>query len=122
MSNLYSKEIIEHYRNPRNFQKLKKFTHKSHVANSVCGDELDLYLNVEEGKVKGVGFQGSGCAICLGSMSMFSERILEKSLPELQKVEDETVLDIVGMDKSSPRHRCATLSVEAVQAAIGHHH
>lgn len=118
MSNMYSKEIIEHYKKPRNFWKLPNFTHSTHVSNSACGDELDLYLKIEGEKVTDVGFEGSGCAICIGAMSILSERIKGNSVEELKKLDDDFVLDLIGMDKDSPRIRCATLSVEAIQGTL----
>lgn len=119
MSNLYSKEIIEHYKTPRNFKKLGRSDYEGKAINSVCGDEIYLQINEEEGKVKDIGFQGSGCAICVGAMSMLSERIKETSIDDLKRLNDGSVLSLVGMDADSPRIKCATLSVEAIHNALG---
>jgi nitrogen fixation NifU-like protein len=118
MSNLYSKEIIEHYKNPRNFKKLDKPNHSGKAINSVCGDEIYFEISEKDGKVDELGFQGIGCAICVGAMSMLSEKIKDSSVDELKELSERSVLDLVGMEPDSPRVKCATLSVEAIHNAL----
>jgi nitrogen fixation NifU-like protein len=118
MSNLYSKEIIEHYKNPRNFKELDKSDRTGKAINSVCGDEIYVQINEEGGKVKEIGFHGSGCAICVGAMSMLSEKIRNSKIDNLKKLDESSVLDLVGMDRDSPRVKCATLSVEAIRDSL----
>lgn len=118
MANLYKEKIIDHYKNPRNLGELSDATHKARVSNSVCGDELTVYLKEKDGKIVEVGFKGTGCAISMAGMSMLGETLKGKTLKDLESLKHGDVLELLGMDKSSPRFKCAILSVEAVKHAL----
>ncbi|HRI06104.1 MAG TPA: iron-sulfur cluster assembly scaffold protein [Candidatus Dojkabacteria bacterium] len=115
MSNLYSKELIEHYKNPKRFSKMENPDLTGVAVNSLCGDELTLYVKNDNGTVVDVSFQGSGCAICLGTMSMFIDSFIDKNIRDLFKLSENEVLERISMDSDSPRKRCATLTLEAIQ-------
>ena len=68
---LYQQVILDHNRNPRNFHEIKDASHSCHGVNPLCGDDITIYLNVdeEEGLIKDVSFLGSGCAISKASTS-----------------------------------------------------
>jgi len=69
---LYQQVILEHNRKPRNFGKLDICTHHAEGHNPLCGDQLELTLLVEDGLVKDIKFQGSGCAIDVSSASLMT--------------------------------------------------
>jgi nitrogen fixation protein NifU and related proteins len=117
-ASLYKSNIIEHYKNPRNISKISEVTHTSSVKNTTCGDEIELSLNVSEGVVKELQHVTRGCAICLASMSMLSEKLIEKNVDELKELDNSVVLDMLGMKESSGRIKCAALGVEAVKLII----
>ncbi|MBN2101020.1 SUF system NifU family Fe-S cluster assembly protein [Candidatus Dojkabacteria bacterium] len=120
MSNrsLYKSKIIDHYKNPRNFKEIKHADYKRHINNSVCGDEVTVYLKVKNNVIQDVGFQGSGCAISLAGASMLSEQIIGMSIDKVKKLDGSFSLSLMGIEKNSPRVKCATLSLEAVKRAI----
>ena len=115
---LYKKKIIDHYKNPRNEGKIDDFTHKHHLANTVCGDEFTVYLKIEGDKIVDIGYEGSGCAVSFAGISMLSEKIRGLGVEEILKQGDDYMLDMLGMKGKSPRVKCATVGLEAVKRAI----
>lgn len=115
---LYKQKIIDHYKDPRNFGELEDHDYKIHLANSVCGDEITVFLKVEEGEITEVGFEGSGCAISIAGMSILSDKLVGMSLKEIMDLDEKYMLKLLGMGEKSPRVKCANLGLEAVQKAI----
>jgi nitrogen fixation NifU-like protein len=115
---IYKKKIIDHYKNPRNFKEIDDADFEAHVNNSICGDEVTVYLKVEGQVIKKIGFQGSGCAISMASMSMLTKKLLEKDLEEVESLDDSFVLNMLGLDEKTSRRKCALLGLKAVQKAI----
>ena len=117
-SKLYKEKIIDHYKNPRNFHELKRPDYNAQVLNSVCGDKVEVYLKEKKGKISEVGYDASGCAICIAGMSMLSEKLIGMSTKDIEKLDDKYILDLLGMQSRSPRIKCATLGLEATKRAL----
>ena len=115
---LFAEQIISHYEHPHNKGKLEKPSATMHEFNPTCGDELTVYLNVENGKVKDVKFEGSGCAISMASASMLTDYIKGKSVKDLEKMGVKDIVDLLGLDPGPARLKCATLSLRTVKEAL----
>ena len=72
---LYQELILEHSRKPRNYRALESANHKAEGFNPLCGDHFTVYLDLEDGAIKDIGFQGSGCAISKASASMMTHTL-----------------------------------------------
>jgi len=83
---LYRETILDHYHNPRNHGVIDAPSAKIEGVNPLCGDELTLYLNVEDGTIKDVKLEAKGCSINTASGSMMTEAIVGKSLPEAHEI------------------------------------
>ena len=118
MPSLYKDQIIDHYRNPRNFKSLENFTHKATLANTSCGDELEVFLKVKKEKVADVGFQGSGCAISIAAMSILSEKLVGQKISKVNEKLLNALLEGLNISSDSPRIKCAVLGYEIVQKAL----
>ena len=119
---MYKANILDHYKHPHNFGELPEASAKAHAANPLCGDELDYYLKFDpQGKVSEVKFTGRGCTITIASASMLSEKLKNMSREEINTMTTDDILAILGVPINPARMKCATLSLEAVQQAIGHH-
>lgn len=79
---LYREIIVDHSQSPRNQGTLEKPTHQHHGYNPLCGDEIELYLEVGEDRIQQVLFQGSGCAISQASASMLTQQLKGKTTAE----------------------------------------
>ncbi len=98
LQNLYQEVILDHNKNPRNYKEIKEPTVSSHGYNALCGDDYHLYLNVADGKISDVGFQGNGCAISKSSASLLTTLIKGKTLQEVTRL-DENVLQLLTQDQ-----------------------
>ncbi len=111
----YQEHILEHYREPQNFGELPNPTHRRHEVNPTCGDTFTFTLRVNAaGIIEEVGFSGEGCAISTASASMLSEEIKGKTLAEVQVLQKEFVLELLGIDISPTRMKCALLPLQAI--------
>ncbi|MBU6423546.1 MAG: SUF system NifU family Fe-S cluster assembly protein [Chloroflexota bacterium] len=118
MDDLYRENILDHYKNPRNYGELEGATHHYHDTNPLCGDEITMFLLVgEDGRIDDVHFTGRGCAISQASASLLTERVKGKTLDEVKAVDKDTVLEDLGITLSPARVKCALLSLKTLKAA-----
>lgn len=120
-STLYKENIINHYKNPKNFKKkdfVKNYTNNASLENVTCGDEMEVFLELKDGKVKEVFFDARGCAISIAAMSMLSEKVKGKKVEEVLEIEDSFVLKMLGLEKGTPRIKCALLGLETLKKAL----
>lgn len=121
MSNdLYTDIILDHYRHPRNSGKLKRFSARVVEYNPLCGDTIHLdILFSKEGKVKDIKFLGEGCALSQASASMISEKIKNKSIKVLKKMNIKDIQKMMSLELlTSSRISCISLSLQALYNAI----
>jgi nitrogen fixation NifU-like protein len=119
MDDLYRDYILEHYRRPHNFGVLDDATTSHEGANPLCGDRITLQLKVRDGMITGVGFTGRGCAISQASASLLTDEVKGKPAVEAAKMNAQDVLDMLGIEISPARLKCALLSLETLQKALG---
>ena len=86
LDDLYKEVILDHYRAPRNRHKIGGAEVHLHRDNPLCGDEIDLFLDIADGKVNAVGFEGRGCSISQASVSMMTEKLKGLSLEDAESL------------------------------------
>jgi nitrogen fixation NifU-like protein len=118
MDSVYREEILDHYKNPRNYGQLENPDLHVEGDNPLCGDRLAMDLIVKDGVVEDVAFTGRGCAISQASASMLTEHIIGKPLTELAKITRQDVLDNLGIEVSYARMKCALLSLGTLRLAL----
>jgi nitrogen fixation NifU-like protein len=132
---LYQEIILDHYKKPRNFRELPAATQKAEGYNPLCGDRITVYVEMENGIVKDVGFKGDGCAISTASASIMTEALKGRTRSEAvalftqfhelltgQAVPDAEALGKMavfsGVRDYPVRVKCATLAWHTLKAAL----
>ncbi len=117
---MYREAIIERYKFPRRKGVLQKADAQAEVVNSLCGDEIVLYMKLDEGRVQvaDARFDGQGCALTLASADLLCENVIGKSLTELQKITADYVLALYGEMPSPSRLKCVLLPYEALKMSL----
>jgi nitrogen fixation NifU-like protein len=118
MDDLYRDYILEHYRRPHNFGVLDAPDLRWEGANPLCGDRITLMIDVRDGVVADVAFTGRGCAISQASASLLTDEMRGKPLEELEKLTPDDVLDLLGIEISPARLKCALLSLDTLSHAM----
>jgi nitrogen fixation protein NifU and related proteins len=118
MEALYRDYILEHYRHPHNFGIIEAPDARYEGANPLCGDRITMMLGIREGVVAEVAFTGRGCAISQASASLLTDEIKGKPVAEVEKLTADDVLDLLGIEISPARLKCALLSLDTVSRAL----
>src|SRR6266550_8854642 len=96
LSELYQQVILDHNKKPRNFRKLETANHSAEGFNPLCGDQLTVYLNLEDDAVQEIAFEGSGCAISKAAASMMTQAVKGKSKQDAEKLFTEFHRMVIG--------------------------
>ena len=116
---IYREIILDHYRNPRNKGKLPHADVSTHDSNPLCGDEIDMHLKVEQGRIKDIKFEGRGCAISQASASMLTEMVMDKPLTAVKDLAKDDILENIGLMNLGPaRIKCALLSLKVLKMGM----
>ena len=118
MEEMYRENIMDHYKNPRNFGKLKNATIEFKDYNPICGDEITIQIEIEDNKVKDVKFIGKGCALSMATASILTDELKGKPVKEIEKLSKEDILKMVGIEVSPSRIKCVMLSLSAIKKGV----
>ncbi len=118
MDELYRDYILEHYKQPRNFGELPERDLEFHDKNPLCGDEMEVQIVVEDGKIADLKWHGQGCAISQAAASIASEELIGMPLDEAAALNADWMLDHMGIQISATRRKCALLNLKVLRGAV----
>lgn len=135
LSELYQEVILDHNRAPRNFKRPDATNRSADGHNPLCGDEVTVHLDVEDGVIKDVGFQGSGCAISKASASVMTTLVKGRTVEEADALferfhdlvttgQTKDTVDLghlavfAGVHEYPSRVKCAALAWHTLRAAL----
>ena len=114
---LYTKEIMKHFRNPKNVGKIKNPDGKGRVGNLICGYVMELYIKVKNSKIVGIKFQTFGCVVALAVSSMLTEMVKGKTIKQAIKITNKDIIKKSGKVPPIKVH-CSILAADALHEAI----
>jgi nitrogen fixation protein NifU and related proteins len=118
MDELYRDQILDHYKRPHNFGRLEEFDLDFEDNNPFCGDEQHVFIKLDaDDKVAEVSFEGQGCAISTAATSLLTDELVGMSRDELIQLPKEYVLELLGIEISATRLKCALLGLKIVKSA-----
>ena len=141
LKKLYQEIILDHAKNPRNKGKCENYNHDAKAHNTLCGDKVHIFLNLDDDKnIKGLSFEGEGCAISLASASILTDTLKGKDLFFTKKITNDflnmiktkskitlnslsddqitTINSLSGVQEFPMRIKCATMAWHALLSAI----
>ncbi len=135
LQDLYQEVILEHSKHPRNYRTLEAANHTAEGYNPLCGDHFTVYVDVAEGRIRDIAFQGSGCAISKASASMMTQAVKGKPTAEAEELLNKFHHVVTGKNGTEPsdlgklaafagvsefpvRVKCATLAWHTLRAAL----
>jgi nitrogen fixation NifU-like protein len=139
LDELYQEVILDHNKSPRNYRTMAHANRKAQGYNPLCGDQVTVYLQLEDGVIKDISFQGSGCAISKASASMMTAELKGKSETEAKELFEHVhhmltghsngaepgglkrlgkLAILSGVSKFPARVKCASLAWHTVHSAL----
>jgi nitrogen fixation NifU-like protein len=135
LHDLYQEIILDHNKRPRHYGALAPVTHRAEGYNPLCGDKIEVFLRIEDGRIAAIQFECASCAICKASASMMAESLqgqslegaalLREAVERILKTETEVAVGnegelaaLAGVRKFPARIKCATLPWHTYEAAL----
>ncbi len=115
---IYRENIIDHFKNPRNFGEIVEAEIKHSELNSICGDMIRLFVKLKDGKVIDAKFKGNGCAISMAATSMMTEILKGKTLDEIKGLSKEDIFEMLGIKLGIVRMKCGLLCLNTLMNGI----
>ena len=117
IQSLYSEEVMDHFRNPRNVGDMENPDGTGHVGNPVCGDIMELYIRVNDNVITDAKFKTFGCGAAIATSSMVTEMVKGKTIEEALEISNKAVASALGGLPPTKMH-CSVLAEEALKSAI----
>ncbi len=114
---MYSKVVMDHFKTPRNVGEMKDADGVGEVGNPVCGDMMNIYIKVEDDRIKDISFLTFGCGAAIAVSSMLTDIAKGKTIEEAKKITNKSVAEALeGLPKN--KLHCSNLGADALQLAI----
>lgn len=120
---IYSKEIIRHFKKPKNVGKIKKPDGVGEAGNFLCGDVMKLYLKIGENKkgekiIKAIKFETLGCVVAIANTSLLTSIVKGKKIEDVLKMKKDYLIQRLGQPLPPIKVHCSVLAIDAIKEAI----
>ena len=116
---MYREQILDLYAHPLNFGHLEQYDITYEEDNPLCGDVIRIEVRLgEDGHVAEAAWSGNGCAISQAAASLLTEHIKGMTLPEIKSLDRDDILELLGIELSMARIKCATLSLKVLKSGV----
>lgn len=117
---MYREIIIDHYKNPHNFGKIRDADVSANKNNPLCGDQMNITIKLDAGKkIKDIKFSGTGCSVSRAGGSILTDIVKGKTVNQLKKYLNEDFLKDMEVPIMPARQKCALLALETLRKALG---
>lgn len=114
---MYSKKVLEHFKNPHNMGKIENADGIGKVGNRRCGDVMYLYIKVKGNKIADIKFETLGCAAAIATSSIITDMVKGKAIEKAEKLtKDNIIEELEGLPPI--KIHCSVLAIDALHAAI----
>ena len=114
---MYSKEVLKHFKNPKNMGKMKNPDGVGEIGNPQCGDILRIYIKVKDNKIKDIKFETLGCAVAIAVSSAITEMVKGGTIEKALKITEQDIADKLGGLPNFKMH-CSNLASKALKKAV----
>ena len=110
--------FLDHYSNPHNYEVLEHPHAHAEDINPLCGDRIEIGLQIDDGRITAISFQGKGCVVSQASASILTDMVEGKSIQEVSNLSEDDLLDALGIPISPARSNCAFLSLHVLRHCL----
>lgn len=114
----YIENLLDYYQNPRNKGRIEDATVSVSGGNPGCGDVVTMYVTIEDGVAKQIGFEGQGCTISQAGASMVAEKYEGEPIETIEQASTDDMIDEMGREVVISRVRCAAVGIGTLKGAI----
>ncbi|MGI9116095.1 MAG: Fe-S cluster assembly sulfur transfer protein SufU [Gaiellales bacterium] len=118
MDDLYRENLMDHYRHPRNHGTLEHPDCEAEGKNPLCGDEVEIDVTLDDGRIAAIRFTGNGCAVSQAATSMLTELVEGMPAAEAASLPSQAIIDELGIPLSAMRVKCAVLGLGTLKVAL----
>lgn len=111
-------ELLERSKNPTNLGSMSNPDIHIKDSNPLCGDKIEIFVKLENNKIKDIKFKGIGCTINKASTDILLDNLKEKNVNEIKTMKNEELLNLIGFTPSPMRLKCALLGLIALKKGI----
>lgn len=115
---LYRENLMDHYRHPRNHGTLEHPDCEAEGKNPLCGDEVEIDVQIADGRIAAIRFAGNGCAVSQAATSMLTELVDGLPVDEAAALPSQAIIDELGIPLSAMRVKCAVLGLGTLKVAL----
>ncbi|MFB6182386.1 MAG: iron-sulfur cluster assembly scaffold protein [Candidatus Magasanikbacteria bacterium] len=112
---IYREKLLHLYKNPNNYGELEDCNIKESGHNPYCGDQIEIFIKLEEGFISGIRWKGEGCVISQVAASLLTEELKRTNINKLEKIKEDRMLSMLEIPISFARKQCALLALKTIK-------